>query len=828
MANVVRVPPYQYIHVQDTNTNITRLELGPKIFIKQDHERIVTGKDPIKMVSVPPRHYVIVKDPAIRNSDGSPVVDKFGQVTVRHGDYEIRLSEDFPEPFPLYPREELDGGIKELEVVGVDEALLIEAEREFVAPEGEKREPGDQWYFEGPGTYYPRIEERIIRKVQAVKIKENQAIKLRASRALKDKFGVERKAGEDWLVRKAGAYLPGVYEQVVTTIQAVVLNDFKALHLRATKTFTDFYGKVRKAGEEWLITSRDTPSHILDIYEEFVKEVTITILDKNQYCIVLDPVDHTTGSNRYGYKEQRLGERNFFLLPGESLEGGIKQRYVLANDEALLLKAKEAVKIGDDEKQPGDCWMIYGPSSYIPPVEVEVLDTRKAIPLHINEGIYVRDIRTGKVRSEVGKAYMLQAHEELWEMNLSDVVDGLLQEYGQGRKDKTRVVNFKCPANSVVQVYDYKSKGSRVVCGPDLVMLGPDESFTLSVLSGGKPKRVGLIKTLHLMLGPDFSTDIVEVDTSDHARLSIQLSYNWHFDIDKSKQSDLEKIFNIRDFVGTICNTMAGKVRGAVASVSFDTFHRESARVIRRAIFGIDEEGRIKNRFDLPECGLVITNVDIQNVEPVDKNTKESLKQSVTLAIETATKTTEARARHEADRQAQEANDQLNRQKLDYKAKREEERIKLIGFKTEREAVSAEGEATAKAKAQAKSAQITMEASLESAELQSKAAKFSQESELSYINNKQELEIERKRQLDELEISKAKELAEIESEKFKQMISSIGTDTLVSISEAGPKMQAELLEGLGLSGYLLMDTDNPVNLFNTAQGMLGNIPGASP
>jgi major vault protein len=273
---------------------------------------------------------------------------------------------------------------------------------------------------------------------------------------------------------------------------------------------------------------------------------------------------------------------------------------------------------------------------------------------------------------------------------------------------------------------------------------------------------------------------------------------------------------------------MAGKVRGAVASVSFDTFHRESARVIRRAIFGIDEEGRIKNRFDLPECGLVITNVDIQNVEPVDKNTKESLKQSVTLAIETATKTTEARARHEADRQAQEANDQLNRQKLDYKAKREEERIKLIGFKTEREAVSAEGEATAKAKAQAKSAQITMEASLESAELQSKAAKFSQESELSYINNKQELEIERKRQLDELEISKAKELAEIESEKFKQMISSIGTDTLVSISEAGPKMQAELLEGLGLSGYLLMDTDNPVNLFNTAQGMLGNIPGASP
>ena len=30
----------------------------------------------------------------------------------------------------------------------------------------------------------------------------------------------------------------------------------------------------------------------------------------------------------------------------------------------------------------------------------------------------------------------------------------------------------------VLKVYDYKSKKSRVVFGPDLVMLGPDEQFT--------------------------------------------------------------------------------------------------------------------------------------------------------------------------------------------------------------------------------------------------------------------------------------------------------------------------------------------------------------
>ena len=29
------------------------------------------------------------------------------------------------------------------------------------------------------------------------------------------------------------------------------------------------------------------------------------------------------------------------------------------------------------------------------------------------------------------------------------------------------------------------------------------------------------------MLGPDFMTDIIIVETSDHARLSLQVAYNW-------------------------------------------------------------------------------------------------------------------------------------------------------------------------------------------------------------------------------------------------------------------------------------------------------------
>ncbi len=51
---VHRIPPYHYIHVLDQNTNVTRLEVGPKTFVKQDNETVIIG--PEKMITVP---YVI-------------------------------------------------------------------------------------------------------------------------------------------------------------------------------------------------------------------------------------------------------------------------------------------------------------------------------------------------------------------------------------------------------------------------------------------------------------------------------------------------------------------------------------------------------------------------------------------------------------------------------------------------------------------------------------------------------------------------------------------------------------------------------------------------
>jgi len=364
-----------------------------------------------------------------------------------------------------------------------------------------------------------------------------------------------------------------------------------------------------------------------------------------------------------------------------------------------------------------------------------------------------------------------------------------------------------------------------VIFGPELVMLGPDEHFTILSLSGDRPKRPNVIKALSLLMGPDFMTDMVVVETSDHARLSLQLSYNWQFEVDKNDPADSAKIFQVPDFVGDSCKAIASRVRGAVAAVPFDQFHRNSAKVIREAVFGKGENDKPRSRFQFTSNNLVITNVDIQSVEPVDQRTRDSLQKSVQLAIEITTKSQEAAARHESSRLEQEAVGRLERQKITDEAEAEKSRRELIQLQAESAAVESTGQATAEARARAQAAQIEGEAAVKQAQLAAEATKIKSQSELEQMKRKQEAEIAHQKALNELEINLSRDLADIESAKFGSVVKAIGANTIKSMAEAGPAMQAKLLQGLGLKSFLITDGNSPINLFNTASGMIGGPQG---
>jgi len=102
------------------------------------------------------------------------------------------------------------------------------------------------------------------------------------------------------------------------------------------------------------------------------------------------------------------------------------------------------------------------------------------------------------------------------------------------------------------------------------------------------------------------------VETSDHAKLNLTLSYNWYFKVNKEDPNDAVKLFSVKDFVGDACKSIASRVRGAVSSITFEDFHHNSSLKIREAVFGRNDKGELREELIFNANNLVITSVDIQ------------------------------------------------------------------------------------------------------------------------------------------------------------------------------------------------------------------------
>lgn len=854
MHDLVDVGPLQFVHVLDMSTNITRLEVGPQKLVLKYNETLAAG--PLKLIVVPPGKYCRVKNPVKKYEPGK-------QCELHHGHVEVRLNK---EPFPLYPGEILEGAerfgidqfgysgaIKKLPVVKSNQAIRLCSEIDGVI-DGSPRKAGDLWQLEGPLTYKPTPEATVVEIVDAEVIGINQAIRLRAKQELVTKTGEAKSAGEEWLVKKVGSYLPGVYEEVVEVVPAYILKPDQGLHLKAIHNCTDALNKPRKAGDTWLVTGEQINSYIPEIGEEVVKAVRKTVLQKGQYCVVSNPVDDK-GCCQLGKEKLWKGVASFFLHPGESIKRGIQEQFVLGLDESLVMQAQcdfvdKSYEAKGVQRRSGDRWMIKGPCCYIPPIELEIIDqgdgqiVRKAIALAENEGIYVRNLQSGEVRAIMGpQSYLLTEHEQLWKKELPEVVEKILRHgggYGEGDirklayfetsidtdfagdkpRNKTRVVRYRCPHNTAVQVYKYQEQVGRVIFGPDMAILGPHEDFNVLSLSAGKPKVENALQTICLMLGPDYITDILEVETADHARLRIKLAFNNFFELERGKKEEEDSIFSVPDFIGFACREVGSRIRGAVSRVKFDEFHRHSMKLLQAAVFGVDGKGVVKSRLKFEANKLVITNIDIQSVEPVDQTMRDSLLKSVQMAIEIATKSVERTAGQEAARKEQEARGHLERQKLINQKESEKARSVLYELRAQTSAVESTGQAKAEAQAQAEKLLIEGQSSIEAATLKQEAENITHSTELEIQTMLRDAELSYQSEQDKLEISMKKQLADIEVEKFASMVNTIGTDTITKIANAGPESKVKLLQSLGIETTLITDGNSPINLFSTSEGLV--------
>jgi len=164
----------------------------------------------------------------------------------------------------------------------------------------------------------------------------------------------------------------------------------------------------------------------------------------------------------------------------------------------------------------------------------------------------------------------------------------------------------------------------------------------------------------------------------------------------------------------------------------------------------------------------------------------------------------------------------LKDKKISDEAAAEQQKTSLLQLQAESAIVEASGHATAEARALAESMSIQGEAAVKQAELAAEAEQIQSASSTQQKIAKQTAYIIHQRSLNDLEILKARDLAQIEADKFKNIIDAVGSDIIEAVATAGPQLQVELLQSLKLKSFMVTDGNSPINLFNTAHGLIGN------
>ena len=115
---------------------------------------------------------------------------------------------------------------------------------------------------------------------------------------------------------------------------------------------------------------------------------------------------------------------------------------------------------------------------------------------------------------------------------------------------------------------------------------------------------------------------------------------------------------------------------------------------------------------------------------------------------------------------------------------------------------------------------IEGESEVKLAKLRADAKKLEFETELELQKKQKELDIQYARALAEMEVKAAKDKANLEVSRMESFVNSLSQEAILAIARAGPEMQAKLLGSLGIQSTLITDGSSPINLFDTASGII--------
>ena len=456
----------------------------------------------------------------------------------------------------------------------------------------------------------------------------------------------------------AFALWPGQKAQV---IDGHTLRDDQYLVVRVYDAVEGESGEKSPIGAERVVKGAEVNFYIpktgLEVVPENGQYVrnAVTLLD-GEYCILLTP----SGQRKYF-----RGPAVVFPEPVERFverDGGRVFKAVnLKQNLGLHVRVAKDVTVADGAgpipagtyAAGQEIFLKDREGFFFPTEHFEVVAAVEAIPIAEKEGVSVRDVETGKITTEAGPKYYLPDPTRV-EVVRRPLDPETARLYGVPNHDPARAVSIYIPPSMAVLVI---AKNKRdVVKGPQTLILDHDEDLEVLRLSTGKPKTdEKLLSTCFLQVEGNKVSDIVRVKTNDHVEIQLLLSYRVSF-----LEQESARWFNVKNYVGLLCDHLASIVRSAVREASIDTFHTNSVEVIRGTILGPKhgEEKRAGRKFD--ENGMVVYDVEVLDVNILDADVRKLLTDAQRAAITAEVKKEEEELRLGAEKQKESVNQQVS------------------------------------------------------------------------------------------------------------------------------------------------------------------------
>ncbi|MCI0464190.1 MAG: hypothetical protein L0Z62_45225 [Gemmataceae bacterium] len=465
----------------------------------------------------------------------------------------------------------------------------------------------------------------------------------------------------------AFALWPGQKAQV---IDGHTLRENQYLLVRVYDTVEGEPDPKPPIGTERIVKGSDVSFYIprtgLEVVPEngqYVRDA-VTLLD-GEYCILQAP----------------NGQRKYFRGPAvvfpEPMEGFVEQdglrvfqAFPLRKNMGLHVRVVKDVTVpagpAPNQIPPGtyaagqEIFLKDREGVFFPSEHFEVVSSVQAIPIVDKEGVYVRDIETGKITTEVGPKNYLPDPTRV-EVVRRELTEEGARLYGLARHDPNKAVSIYIPPSFAVLVI---AKNKReVVKGPQTRILDYDEDLEVLRLSTGKPKTdEKLLATCFLQTEGNKVSDIVRVKTNDHVEIELLLSYRVSFLEPEADKwfAEADRWFNVKNYVSLLCDHLASVVRSAVRGTSIEAFHANNVEIIRGTILGPKqgEEKRPGRRF--AENGMLVYDVEVLDVKILDGDVRQLLANAQRAAIVAEVKKKEEEVRLSAEKLKELVNQQLS------------------------------------------------------------------------------------------------------------------------------------------------------------------------